>query len=252
MSDGFLQDLPLDVRETLRSYLTDVTALFGPSLKAVILYGSAARGEYLPGRSNINLLLLLAKHDVGALQRYGKEHRRWSQERIVVPLFLTEEELRSSASLFPLESLEIKEQHVLLTGRDPFPTLAIDLRNLLGQCEQEIRGNLLRLRQRFVEGAGKAEAAAVLLPLSLTALLPCLRGLFRLLKIPIPRMTESLLESLQFGLGVDSVTFLDVLHVKRGLISPGPLEMPRLFERYVSSLQTLIERAEQLKAEGRL
>jgi predicted nucleotidyltransferase len=251
MSDGVLQDLPLDVRETLRSYLTDVTALFGPSLEAIILYGSAARGEYLPGRSNINLLLLLAKHDVGALQRYGKEHRRWSKERIVVPLFLTEEELRSSASLFALEYFEIKEQHVLLAGRDPFPSLAIDLRNLLGQCEQEIRGNLLRLRQRFVEGAGNSEAAAILLPLSLTALLPCLRGLFRLLKIPIPRMTEALLENLQAGLGVDPVTFQDVLYLKRGLISPGPLEMPRFFERYVSSLQTLIERVEQLKAQGR-
>ncbi|MGH7206933.1 MAG: hypothetical protein ACREI2_12080 [Nitrospiraceae bacterium] len=252
MSDGVLQDLPLDVRETLRSYLTDVTALFGPSLEAVILYGSAARGEYLPGRSNINLLLLLAKHDIDALQRYGKEHRRWSKEHIVVPLFLTEEGLRSSTALFPLEFLEIKEQHVLLAGRDPFPTLAIDLRNLLVQCEQEIRGNLLRLRQRFVEGAGKPETVEILLPLSFTALLPCLRGLFRLLKIPIPRMTEALLESLQPSLGVDPVTFQDVLHLKRGLISPGPLEMPRLFERYGSSLQTLIERVEQLKAEGRL
>ena len=252
MSDKVLQSLPRDVRETIRSYLTDVTALFGPSLEAVILYGSAACGEYLPGRSNINLLLLLAKHDLGALQRYGKEHRRWSKERIVIPLFLTEEEIRSSAALFPLEYLEIKEQHVLLTGRDPFPTLAIDLHNLLGQCEQEIRGNLLRLRQRFVEGGGKPEAVAILLPLSFTALLPCLRGLFQLLKIPIPRMSEALLESLQPGLGIDPVTFQDVLHVKRGLISPGPLEMPRLFERYVSSLQTLIERVEQLKAEGRL
>lgn len=252
MSDGVLQDLPLDVRETLRSYVTDVMALFGPSLEAVILYGSAARGEYLSGRSNINLLLLLAKHDIGALQRYGKEHRRWSKEHIVVPLFLNEEELRSSVALFPLEFLEIKEQHVLLAGRDPFPTLAIDVRNLLVQCEQEIRGNLLRLRQRFVEGAGKPETVEILLPLSFTALLPCLRGLFRLLKIPIPRMTEALLESLQPGLGVDPVTFQDVLHLKRGLISPGALEMPRLFERYVSSLQTLIERVEQLKAEGRL
>lgn len=252
MSDGILHELPLDVRDTLRSYLTDVTALFGPSLEAVILYGSAARGEYLPGRSNINLLLLLSKHDIGALHRYAKAHRRWSKERIVVPLFLTEEELRSSASLFPLEYLEIKEQHVLLTGRNPLPTLALDLHNLLGQCEQEIRGNLLRLRQRFVEGGGTQEAIAILLPLSLTAMLPTLRGLFRLLRLPIPRTTEALLESLRSGLGVDPVTFQDVLHVKRGLISPGPLEMPRLFERYASSLQTLVERVEQLKAEGRL
>ena len=252
MTDGALQILPSDVRETLRSYLTDVTDLFGPLLEAVILYGSAARGDYMPGRSNINVLLLLAKHDLEALQRYAKQHRRWSREQIVVPLFLTEDEVRSSADLFPLEYLEIKEQHVLLAGRDPFPALAIDVRNLLAECEQEIRGNLLRLRQRFVEGSGKPEAAAILLPLSLTALLPSLRGLLRLLKIPAPGKAEALIADLHAGLGVDPVTFQDVLQLKRGLISPGPFETPRLFERYVSSLQTLVERVEQLKAQGRL
>jgi hypothetical protein len=247
-----LQELPAEVRHTLRSYLKEVAALFGAALQGVILYGSAARGEFLPGRSNINLLLLLSQCEPSVLQQYARVHRRWNKEGIVVPLFLSEAELQTSASLFPLEYLEIKEQYVLLAGRDPFPTLHIDQRNLPWQCEQEIRGNLVRLRQRFVEGGGRQEALTILLPLSLTALLPCLRGLVLLLGSPVPKGAEALLKELPSSLGFDSAVLQEVWRLKQGQISLGPIETPRLFERYVSSLQTLIQLVAQLKTEGRL
>jgi len=246
------KELPLEVRQTLRAYLAEVTEIFGSTLQALILYGSAARGDFLPGRSNLNLLLVLSDHNVQALKQYGNMHRRWNRERIVVPLILTLDELRRSLDVFPLEYFEIKEHHVVLAGRDPFPELDVPTRNLALQCEQELRRNLLRLRQRFVEGAGKPEAAAILLPLSLTALLPCLRGLFRLLGYPVPVLAEALLKDCGERLGVDVTALQDVLNLKRGLITPGPVELPRLFERYSSAIQTLIEKVDELKMKGKL
>jgi predicted nucleotidyltransferase len=245
-------NLPGDVRQTLRSYLKDTAQLFGPALEAVLLYGSAASGEFMPERSNINLLIILQKHETALLEKYAAAHKRWSKEHIVVPLFLTRQELRESLDLFPLEYGEIKEHHVLLAGRDPFPELRLDSRNLRVQCEQEIRGNLFRLRQRFVEGGGKQEAVLLLLPLSLTALLPCLKGLLRLLGLSEPRSTDALLGDLQSQFGLDPSAFQEVLNLKRGLVTPGPLEVPRLFERYLAALTSLLQRIEQLKMEGRL
>ncbi|MDE3119067.1 MAG: hypothetical protein KGO52_16895 [Nitrospirota bacterium] len=255
MAADLLEDvpkhLPAEVRQTLRSYLAEVRQLFGQALEAVILYGSAAGNEFLPDRSNLNILIVLAKQETGLLAQYAKVHKRWGKERIVVPLFLTQAELQASSELFPLEYLEIKEQHVLLVGHDPFPTLHVDQRNLGLQCEQEIRGNLLRLRQRFVEGGGKQEAILILLPLSLTALLPCLRGLLRIKGQSVPATSDGLFDQLQSQFGIDPAGFREVLSLKRGQSTPGPLEVPRLFDRYVASLEGLIQRMEQLKAEGK-
>ena len=236
-----MPEIPETVRETLRPYLAQVQKLFGASLEAVILYGSAAGGDYLPGKSNINLLVILAKQDTDLLKQYAALHKRWHKEQIVVPLFLTQAELRSSLELFPLEYLEIQERHVLLAGRDPFPELRIDAKNLRLQCEQELRGNLLRLRQRFVEGGASTEAITILLPLSLTALLPCLRGLLRAAGKPVERSSDGVLKAIQQHWNVDCAAFLDVLNLKRGIISPGPAEAPRLFDRYAEALRTLVE-----------
>ena len=240
-----MPEIPESVRATLRPYLAQVQTLFGASLEAVILYGSAAGGDYLPGKSNINLLILLAKQDMELLKQYAALHKRWQKEQVVVPLFLTAVELKSSLELFPLEYLEIQEQHVLLAGRDPFPELRIDVRNLRLQCEQELRGNLLRLRQRFVEGGGTTEATTILLPLSLTALLPCLRGLLRVAGKPAERSADGVLKAVQQHWGIDCAAFQDVLNLKRGILSPGPAEAPRLFERYATALQSLIERLDR-------
>ncbi len=237
-----MPEMPESVQETLRPYLAQVQKLFGASLEAVILYGSAAGGEYVPGKSNINLLVLLAKQDTELLKQYAALHKRWQKEQIVVPLFLTLEELKSSLELFQLEYLEIKEQHVLLSGRDPFPELRIDGRNLRLQCEQELRGNLLRLRQRFVEGGASTEAITILLPLSFTALMPCLRGLLRAEERPVERSADKVLHAVEKEFGIDTTAFHDVLNLKRGIISPGPAEAPRLFDRYSAALQSLVEK----------
>jgi hypothetical protein len=128
----------------------------------------------------------------------------------------------------------------------------IDSGHVSLQCEQEVRGNLLRLRQRLVEGSASMEAMGILLPLSLTALLVCLRALLRELRMPVSLTTESMLTDLPSTLGVDPAALQEIWNLKRGVISPGPAEFPRLFERYLSTLDTVASRIGQLRAEGRL
>lgn len=252
LTDTMIQNLPEDVRQTLQLYVERMTGLYGPSLHAILLYGSAVRGDYLPGRSNLNLLVLVAKADVSLLQNYTKIHKRFQKEQIPVPLFLTEDELRGSASLFPLEYTDIAAFHHVLMGHDPFVGFVIDSGHLSVQCEQEVRGNLLRLRQRVVEGSATMETMGILLPLSLTALLACLRAVFHALHIPVPRTTESMLSDLSSALSMDAAVIQEVWNLKRGLMSPGPAEFPRLFERYLSALETVAARIGQLRAEERI
>jgi hypothetical protein len=252
LTDSVFAALPDDVREMLRDYVARMTDQYGSSLQAILLYGSAARGDYLPGRSNLNLLVLLATCDMPHLQTYTNIHKRFKKEQIPVPLMLTEDDLRGSVTMFPLEYTDIAAFHHVLTGRDPFVGLIVDARQLGVQCEQEMRGNVLRLRQRFVEGSATMEAMAILLPLSLASVLACLRGLVRELQAIVPRTTDSLLGELHASLGVDATVLQEVWNLKRGVISPGPAEFPRLFERYLSSLQAIAMRIAQLRAEGRL
>ncbi len=243
-SEWVIDGLPDEYQQHLRSYVKDVQRVFGDSLDGVLLYGSAVRGEFLPGRSNLNIVLVVKSTKADQLKKYSALHRRWAKEQIVVPLFVTQADLPAMSLVFPLEYLEIQEQHRLLAGQDPFVGFKVDQRHLLAEVLQSLRGNLLRVRQRFIEGGGTEEAVTILLPLSLTAILPCLRGVQRLLGRPVLSQGEPLLKDIETLLSLDLSGLRDAWLLKRGQISPGQKEIPRLMERYLESVERLVRSVE--------
>jgi hypothetical protein len=243
-SEWVIDGLPDEYQQHLRSYVKDVQRVFGDSLDGVLLYGSAVRGEFLPGRSNLNIVLVVKSTKADQLKKYSALHRRWAKEQIVVPLFVTQADLPAMSLVFPLEYLEMQEQHRLLAGQDPFVGFKVDQRHLLAEVLQSLRGNLLRVRQRFIEGGGTEEAITILLPLSLTAMLPCLRGAQRLLGRPVLSQGEPLLKDFETFLSLDLSGLRDAWLLKRGQISPGQKEIPRLMERYLESFERLVRSVE--------
>ena len=245
-------DLPEEVQDLLTRYVARIKENWSTDLGSLLLFGSAARGDFITGRSNLNMLLLVRCLSVDLLQRAGHMHQEWGKHQIVAPLLMTEDDLDRSRSLFPLEFLQMTQHHVVLAGQDPFVQLHIDKNRLAWQCEQELMANLLRLRQRFIEGVGRIEAIQALLLLSITAVLPCIRGLLHIMEKPSKEKDVEILEHLPDTFQFDPTTFLEILHIKRGLSSPGSLEWSKTFSRYLQNLELFLKRIEVIREEGRL
>ena len=259
MPDSLSQslDLPEDVQDILTRFVAQINQQWTADLGGLILFGSAARGDFIMGRSNINVLLIVRNLSVELLQRAGQLQRQWGKHQIVAPLLMTEEDLVKSRSLFPLEFLQMTHSHVLLAGHDPFSetridTTRIDTARLGWQCEHELMANLLRVRQRFIEGEGRIEAVQALLILSITAVLPCIRGLLYCLGQPSAEKDIPILETLSTTVQFDPTMFLDILKIKRGLSSPGSLEWLKAYERYLQCLEQFMKRVQEIRQEGRL
>jgi len=249
-AERLIEGLPDDTQKLLQTYVKEVKGAFGEQLEGLLLYGSAVRGEFLPGRSNLNLLLLVSSYGSAVLKQYSALHFRWSKEQIVAPLFLTEEEVHKSAAVFPLEFLEIQEQHRVLSGRDPFIGFHVKTDQLRETVLQGLTSHVLRLRQRYVEGGGGDEATMILLPLSITSTLPLLRGVQRILGRPVLYHSEAVIADVAGQLKLDLQGLLDAWSLKRGQISPGPREAPRLFDRYLQAATMLTHAVEQLLQSG--
>ena len=243
--------IPEETRHILSAYLVDAKKIIGEDVDSIILYGSLARGDFLQGRSNINILMIFLNITLDILNRCSKLNRRWAEERILAPLMFTRHELSQFVNAFPLEFLDIREKNIVLFGHDPFPELFRENQNLLHECKREIRGNILRVRQQFVEADGQPEGIYALLPISLTALIPCIRGLYRLLREPTDGTPDSILDRLTSILQVDDHVFREVWLMKRGQSSPGKHEAPKLLERYLHALVKLAEKIDTLEQEGR-
>ncbi|HEU4686701.1 MAG TPA: hypothetical protein VFS39_19500 [Nitrospira sp.] len=237
--ERIIEGLSEETQALVRAYTKDVKSVFGERLEGLLIYGSAVRGEFLPGRSNLNMLMLLTAYDAATLKLYAPVHKRWSKEQVVVPLFLTEEELDRSSTIFPLEFLEIQEHHRVLGGRDPFVGFHVKTDRLRHEVVEGLTAHLFRLRQRYAEGGGTDDAVTILLPLSITSAIPLLRGVQRVLGRPVSTSSDAVLHDMTIYLKSDLPGFHEALLLKRGQISPGRAEIPRLFDRYLADATTV-------------
>src|SRR5262249_33717493 len=71
------------------------------------------------------------------------------------PLFFTRSQLEKSIDVFPIEWLDIQERHLRIEGEDLFQTLEVPRTYLRLQCEHELRGKHIQLRQAYLLSPAK-------------------------------------------------------------------------------------------------
>lgn len=136
----------------------------GKNLESVVLYGSAARGDFHPGTSDLNVLCTLVSIDVDELHRLAPVVAWWTQEvKEPAPLFFLTEELQNSTDVFAIESLDAKRSHRVLFGKDVVANLEIPMNLHRVEVERDLRELLLKLRQHVLHaGRNEMELTAVL------------------------------------------------------------------------------------------
>lgn len=197
---------------------------YGDALVSVVLYGSAARGEYQEGVSDLNVLVLLRDTAPATLRRGTAPAREWVGEGNPPPLLLGEEEWRRSADVFPIEISDIREAHRVLRGADPFVGVEVDRAHLRLQCENELKGKQIQLRERYLLSAGEPEELDALLRKSLSTFLVLFRTVLRLAGEEGARAPEEVVRRTARRAGFDPAPLLEILRARRGEVElrPGP------------------------------
>jgi hypothetical protein len=162
----------------------------------VVLYGSAARGDWLPGRSDVNLLVLIDDTTPAALRRMTPAVTAWHSKGFAPPLIMGREEWQQSTDVFPIEITDMHVAHRVLCGPDPVAGMVVEPADLREAVEKELRGKLVRLRQAYVRfgDAGMILGGFALASIpTYFALLRCLAVLSRKAPGTTPRETAAAL-----------------------------------------------------------
>ena len=164
----------LSAEAKLTDFVSRMKEFAGDNLECIVLYGSAARGDYKEGHSDLNLLCVLRSLALRELSRVAPAVHWWTKDqREPPPLFLTAEELRQSADVFPIELLDMQHSRRVLYGSDLLASIPVPMNLHRVQVERDLRTLLLKLRQHFLmthqkeadlrDAAAKSSSAALVL-----------------------------------------------------------------------------------------
>ena len=229
----------------VRTLVDDLTRELGDRLRSVVLYGSAARGDYQERTSDLNLLLVLNDLDAAALDALAAPLARWRRRGQPLPRLFTAELIAASADVFPIEFLDLQRHRVVVTGDDPLAGVEIRRDHLRLQCERELREKLMRLREGYLEAGGRPKELKRLLTGSYTTFLALFRGCLHLLGGEVPVHNEEVVEAFCARAGLDPLPFREIDRLKRGGPGgPGPAE---LFARYYDEIRKAVRRVDRFQ-----
>ena len=167
-------------QERAQRFAEEMRAAYGAELASVVLYGSAARGEYRPGVSDLNVLVLVREVSPASLRRASDAARAWVAEGNPPPLMMSTDEWRGSADVWAIELADMRDAHLTVAGADPFEGIDIRLEDLRMQCERELKGKQIQLRERYLLFAGEPAELGELLTRSFSTFLVLFRTVLRL------------------------------------------------------------------------
>ncbi|UCH00067.1 MAG: hypothetical protein JSU78_06475 [Deltaproteobacteria bacterium] len=238
-----IPERPEDIFDEFRG---DYTTLFGDDMLAIILYGSGARGEYIPKKSDINFLIVLTDNGMDYLGDAINLVAKWQKRRIPVPLFLTKGYIESSLDAFPLEFFNIRSAYQVIHGEDILEDLPIEKDDLRLQCERELKAKLLLLRESYLQTQGKAHPLRELIAQSLSAFVAIFKALLHLKGQQMQGRYEAVISAIADIYGLDRKVFQTLWDIKRGQKKPGRDELKEVVLKYISEIKGLSRKVDQM------
>jgi predicted nucleotidyltransferase len=139
------------VAADVRRFADAVQAALGADLVCIAVHGSAASGEWVPGRSDVNTVVVVPTVTITVLDRLAPVVATFRARGFALPVVMDREYLAQARDTFPMELEDIRRQHAVVAGTDAFADLRLDHAALRQECEREARGKLLRLRALYFD-----------------------------------------------------------------------------------------------------
>ena len=246
-----LEKIPEEVRKLIEPFAKKLIELLGDNLCSIAVFGSATGEDFIRKKSNVNPLVVLKEVELAHLKKCFKLVAQGRKKGIVAPLFLTRLHMETSSDVFPVEFLDMRDSHQMIYGEPIFERLDIGTENLRLECEEQLKGKLIRLRQVYLEVGANAKAISAVTVESLTSLIPVFRGMLKLSGEEPPRVKKEVIDATSKRFGVEERILQRVLDIKAGRAKLEKNDIEDFYGRYIKEIEKLAIAADQIEGESK-
>lgn len=217
------------------------------NLLSIVLFGSAAHGEFRPGYSDVNLLCVLRDASFSSLQKISPVIEWWRKKRYGPPLVVTLEEMKSSAAEFSIEFIDMKQRYRVLYGEDVLRVLEVPMHWHRFQLEYELREKLFLLRQQLLlANNNESELWEVMLH-SLSSFTTLFRHVLLELEDAERTHSRDAVVELSKRLSFDDSAFLQLMDIRAKKVDRKQLRATDFAERYTGAIERVISAVDRME-----
>lgn len=219
---------------------------YGQDLVSVILFGSAAAGEFHEKFSDLNVLCVLKSLGLRELEKGEEAVGWWLKQKQPLPLFLSQEEVGHSQDAFPIEFIDIQHNHRVLHGEDVVAKIDVKPQQHRRQVEHEIRSRLLRLRERYLGLQRNQKEVARLMLDSLPTFSTLFRHILILAGQEAPLKKREIFRATAERFSIAAEPFITLLETREGRRKLADDEVKPLFQAYLTEITRMTDAVDKL------
>lgn len=235
--------------QEFQGFIDDLRSTHGKNLVSVILYGSAAAGDFVPRQSDYNILVALEKIGPADLRNAHACIREWRRLGNPAPIYFTRSELNGAADVFPIEFHQMTLAHKVLYGPDVLEGLTISDRFLRHQAEYELRSKLIQLRRQYIPASQSVDGLKALMADSLSSFSALFRAVLIIKGIEPPTTKHEIVALASKHLEINSEPFDKIFDIREnvGKVKYDEKSANELFGEYLEQIEKVIEAVDNIE-----
>lgn len=230
--------------EKIQGFVTRLQQVAGGNLASIILYGSAASGNFNEAVSDINIFCVVRDSSFSALQALQPAVKWWTKQKQPPPLIMTENELKRSTDVFTIELLDMKKHYRLLAGEDVLRDLTIPMRFHRMQVEYELREKLVLIRQGALVANNNEKMLGELLVRSLPSVVTLFRHALICLGEAVPEDKREAIKKLSTRIGFDASAITAALDLREQPDRKG--DTKAIFAAYLNAMAKVTAKVDEI------
>ena len=236
------------MKNQFEAFIDDLKATHRKNLASVILYGSAAVGDFVAQHSDYNILVALHKIGPEDLRNAQPCIREWTRMGHPVPVYFTVSELKNAADVFPIEFHQMSAARKVLFGVDVLTDLDIPAGNLRLQTEYELRSKLLQLRRQYIPASASVEGLKSLMVDSLSSFAALFRAVLVINGLTPPATKPEIVAMIVQHFRIDGVPFEKIFQIRENNATGNfdDTSANQLFGEYMEQIEKVIDTVDVL------
>lgn len=223
--------------QLLKDFVSRIRNSAGDNLRSVILYGSAADGEFHPEYSDLNLLCVVRDASFASLSKLAEAVEWWRKQKHHAPLVIAAEELKASAEIFSIEFMDIKQRYRVLFGEDVLQALEVPMKSHLTQLRYELREKLMLLRQHMLLAATNEKQLWEVMLHSLSSFTTLFRHVLIEMGERERKHSRQAVAELAAKMNFEASPFVQLMAVRAGEMDRKQANAPSVASQYLSAIE---------------
>ncbi len=175
--------IPVQVKKDVVLFCKELVNVFPDTLMCGYIYGAAVKDEFIESVSAVNILVVLNNLDMEKIEKIAEKAKAYHSNSSIVPRFLMEKNVVTGLDVFALDYYIIKQEGLLIFGKDLFASHAIEEKHIVFQLERDTKAMRMKILQSFWRNSDQLPAMRKILFTNLRQLLVNLRVMLDIKKV---------------------------------------------------------------------